>query len=109
MNLFSPRVEKGESNKTFDKEQEVIECFVNDFTCNNLKDIYERNYRLKLREKRKVVENDKPPPKYYLTELLVKEVEKALMQNSWVDNTGKRHFKDYHPFLYRNKKEAQNE
>ncbi|MCJ7570319.1 MAG: hypothetical protein MUO82_00355 [Candidatus Thermoplasmatota archaeon] len=107
MNIFSPKVDRGIKNNTYDKEVEIV-SYVNDFTCNNLKDIYDRNYRMKLREKRLVVENSKPPPNYYLTELLEKEVEQALIQDSWVDNTGKRHFRDYHPFLYRNK-EVHNE
>jgi hypothetical protein len=108
MNLFSSRVAKGESDKTFDKECEIV-SYVCDFTCNNLKDIYDRTYRTKCRNQKKEIELEKPPPKYYLTELLEKEVEQALMRDSWIDNTGFRHFRDYHPFLYRKKSLLSNE
>lgn len=95
MNRFSPKSQLGAASKTFDELYSVS----NEFTVSHV-----REMRLKAHRRQKKKSNlDKPPPKFYIVELLEKEIENTLLKTGWIDNTGRLHMPDYHPFLYRKK------
>ena len=89
MNRFSPKTQAGVSVTV-----EALYCSpVSPSECM----FYRDKYRMRSDA------YDKPPPKFYVTELLEKEIENALLRTGYTDNTGRVHMPDYHPFLHRQK------